>query len=77
MGTIERLTRLWGEAAAVANCTRHRFRHTYATEMLRKGVPLEVIQRLLGHASISTAQIYAQVDDAASVAAILTRSHGI
>jgi integrase len=74
VGTIERFTRLWGSQAAVANCTPHRFRHTYATEMLRKGVPLEVIQKLLGHSSISTTQIYAQVGDASLVAAILTRT---
>lgn len=32
----------------------HTFRHTYATGLLRRGVPVEVVQRLLGHASIST-----------------------
>lgn len=32
----------------------HTFRHTYATELLRRKVPVEIAQRLLGHASIST-----------------------
>ena len=32
----------------------HTFRHTYATGLLRRGVPVEVVQRLLGHASIAT-----------------------
>jgi integrase len=32
----------------------HSFRHGYATELLRRGVPVEVVQRLLGHASIAT-----------------------
>lgn len=32
----------------------HTFRHTYATELLRRKVPVEVVQRLLGHASIAT-----------------------
>lgn len=32
----------------------HTFRHGYATELLRRGVPVEVVQRLLGHASIAT-----------------------
>jgi integrase/recombinase XerD len=32
----------------------HQFRHSYATDLLRRGVPAEVVQKLLGHASIST-----------------------
>ena len=32
----------------------HTFRHTYATGLLRRGVPVEIVQRLLGHASITT-----------------------
>ncbi|MFG1626230.1 tyrosine-type recombinase/integrase [Kribbella sp. NPDC049227] len=34
--------------------TPHWFRHTYATELLRRGVPAEVVQKLLGHASVAT-----------------------
>lgn len=34
--------------------TLHEFRHTYATELLRRGVPAEVVQLLLGHASYTT-----------------------
>ena len=30
------------------------FRHTYATDLLRRGVAVEVVSKLLGHASIST-----------------------
>ena len=32
----------------------HAFRHTYATELLRNGVPAEVVRALLGHASVTT-----------------------
>jgi integrase len=32
----------------------HAFRHTYATGLLRRGVPAEVVQKLLGHASVTT-----------------------
>ena len=35
------------------------FRHTYAHNMLNKGVPKEVLQTLLGHRSIKTTEIYA------------------
>jgi integrase len=45
---IERWTRSWGEAARVDNCTPHRFRHSLATDLLRRGVPVEVIPRILG-----------------------------
>lgn len=38
----------------------HSLRHTYATYLLHKGVKIEVIQKLLGHSSIATTQIYAQ-----------------
>ena len=37
----------------------HTFRHTYAHNMLNKGVPKEVLQTLLGHRSIKTTEIYA------------------
>jgi len=34
--------------------TPHELRHTYATDLLRRGVPVEVVQKLLGHAATST-----------------------
>lgn len=34
--------------------TPHQFRHTYATELLRRNVPSEVVQKLLGHSSVAT-----------------------
>ena len=34
--------------------TVHMLRHTYATDLLRRGVPAEVVQKLLGHASVTT-----------------------
>lgn len=43
--------------------TAHRFRHTFATEMLAKGVPMEIVQKLLGHRSIASTEIYAHVTD--------------
>ena len=41
------------------NITLHTFRHTYANNMLNKGVPKEILQTLLGHRSIKTTEIYA------------------
>lgn len=34
--------------------TPHQFRHTYATDLLRRNVPSEVVQKLLGHSSVAT-----------------------
>ena len=45
----------------------HTLRHSAATEMLSRGIPLTVIQKILGHSQISTTQIYAQVLDAKMV----------
>lgn len=39
----------------------HRFRHTYACQLLDNGAPLEFIQGMLGHERASTTQIYAQL----------------
>ena len=41
--------------------TFHSARHSFAVRALRKGVRIEYVSKLLGHASISTTQIYAQV----------------
>jgi integrase/recombinase XerD len=41
--------------------TFHSARHTFATRALRKGIRIEYVSKLLGHASVSTTQIYAQV----------------
>lgn len=41
----------------------HDLRHTAATFMLKSGIPLPVVQKILGHSQISTTQIYASVLD--------------
>ena len=41
----------------------HMARHTFGTMTLNAGIPIESIAKMMGHASISSTQIYAQVTD--------------
>lgn len=50
------------EEAALLRVSPHAFRHTFGTQAVAKGVPVDVAQKVLGHASVSTTSIYVQAE---------------
>jgi len=55
------LVKRYAAQAAIPQIKPHTLRHTFATSLLNRGMPTRIVQELLGHASVSTTEIYLSV----------------
>lgn len=60
---VEKILKRLEDKSGVQNIHPHRFRKTFATELIKRGCPIEELKKLLGHTNINTTMRYVYLDD--------------
>ncbi len=63
ISAVRQLVSRVGKKAGVDNVHPHRFRRTCATHALQKGMPLELVSKMLGHSQLDTTKIYLTLNE--------------
>lgn len=56
--TIDRHKKKACEKANMKEISQHEFRHSYATRMIHKGIPIDYASRSMGHSKVMTCDVY-------------------
>ncbi len=58
----QNISKLCEKAGIISHVNPHKFRHSFATELLQGGADLRVVQEMLGHSSLAATQVYTHLD---------------
>lgn len=62
-GSINTIVKNIAKRAGIESAHAHKFRRTAATLAMKRGMPIELVSKMLGHEQLSTTQIYLQITD--------------